>query len=113
MPLPFAADALAPAAGTFLYNTKPYAPLSDGNVRQYYTAYKVMGKFDGSKSQLRSKNAQEIPHSVLVAKSTIGAARKGHFLYVEGGAGDWNLESSVCRPPWASFWRRAPRTKRW
>ncbi len=42
--------------GTFLYNTKPYSSLADGNVRQYWTAYKVLGKFNGTPSQLGSKS---------------------------------------------------------
>ncbi len=48
---------------TFLFNTKPIATLSDANVVQTWTAYKITGKFTGATSQWNNKN--------VVAKGTV------------------------------------------
>lgn len=41
---------------TFLFNTKPLSTLSDANVIQTWTAYKITGKFTGATSQWNAKN---------------------------------------------------------
>ncbi len=51
----FTFNTKATNGSTFLFATKPLNNLSDANVRQYYSVYKITGKFKG-KSQLTSKN---------------------------------------------------------
>lgn len=61
---------------TFLFTKKPIAMLEDANVQQFFTVYRIEGKFTGSPGQLTQKN---VVATGPVATPAIGAKSQADY----------------------------------